>query len=90
MMPPNTWQIFRKVGLFRWESVKYFPNPEVSPPRFSVPDIHQELRILSESDNRRRYRARLLDGSGRSLETRVKTTVTPQAIIKEVIVIPTG
>ena len=88
-MNPNMWAIYKKVGLFRWEFVKYFPNPEVSPPLFSVPDIHQQLITLSEFDNRRRYRARLIDTDSAYLETRVKTTVTPQAIIKEVIVIAT-
>ena len=82
-MIPNTWVIFKKAGLFRWEFVKYFPDPKFPRPMFIVPDIGQELIMLSEGDERRRYRASLL-GESSYLETYIKTIVTPFSVTKEV------
>ena len=87
MIPPNTWAIYKKMGFFKWEFVKYFPDPDGTTPMFSVPDINDELITLSDFDNRRRYRAKLLDSDSGYLETRLKITVTPAAVIRETIII---
>ena len=81
-------EIFKKVGIFRWEFVKLFPDPEGSQPMFRVLDIHDELKMLSELDNRRCYRAKpCIADAVAYLETRVKVTLTYTGIIKETIVI---
>lgn len=83
-----TWQIFKKVDIFKWEFVKHFPDPEAPQPIFRISDIHNELKMLSEMDNHRCYRAKpLIDEAVGSLETRVKTTLTYAGIIKEIVVV---
>ena len=83
--PLETWAIYRRTRLLKWEFVGFFPDTAF---RVLPEDITDVLISLSEMDKNRRYRAIPL-GSPSPLETRVKFRISFAGIHKEVIVVPT-